>query len=181
MAVIQFDNAPDKGFTPPPEGVYDLEILNCEQKTSQAGNPQLELQTEVASGELEGRKIRLWYSLTPQSAWKLKKLLIATHTPHEILGDEKTGTVSFDSDDLIGAIFTVDCVAGEYQGKAKADYNNERPSKLMEGPPAAAPAVATPAPAAPVQQTLAAPPAAAPAAPAAAAAPEAGFRRRSRA
>ena len=53
MALINFSNSEDKGYSPLPEGSYDLEILSVEQKVSQAGNPQLEINTEVAGGEHE--------------------------------------------------------------------------------------------------------------------------------
>lgn len=176
MALINFSNSEDKGYSPLPEGSYDLEILQVEQKVSQAGNPQLELSTEVAAGEHEGRKVKLWYSLTPQSAWKLKKLVVATHTPHEVVGGltEKDGQISFDTDDLVGGIFTATAVPGinPKSGKSKVDFNDERPSKLMAVEPPAIPAqvlaAAPPVVQAPVQQTLAV-------------APEASFRRRSRA
>lgn len=178
MALINFSNSEDKGYSPLPEGSYDLEILSVEQKVSQAGNPQLEINTEVAGGEHEGRKVRLWYSLTPQSAWKLKKLVVATHTPHEVVGSDRDGQISFDTDDLIGGIFVATAVPGinPKSGKAKVDFNDERPSKLMAIEPpampaqvqAAAPPVVQVASQSPAQQTLTV-------------APEASFRRRSRA
>ena len=130
MALINFSNSEDKGYSPLPEGSYDLEILQVEQKVSQAGNPQLELSTEVAAGEHEGRKVKLWYSLTPQSAWKLKKLVVATHTPHEVVGSDRDGQISFDTDDLVGGIFTATAVPGINPKSGKGQGGLQRRAPL---------------------------------------------------
>ena len=110
MAILEFDNSEDKGtFTPLPEGTYDLQIMVVEQGTSQKGNPQLKISCEVASGEKEGRKVTLWYSLVKNSAWKLKRLLVATGAPFE---ENDAGKLRFDTDDLVERFYTVDASVG---------------------------------------------------------------------
>jgi hypothetical protein len=175
MAILEFDNSEDKGgaFTPLPEGTYDLQIMAVEQGTSQKGNPQLKISCEVASGEKEGRKVTLWYSLVKNSAWKLKRLLVATGAPFE---ESDAGKLRFDTDDLIERFFVVDASIGTnpVSGKLKNDFDAERPSAMgVAAAPAPAPQpVAAPAPA-PVYQQPAAQVAAQPA--------PGEFRRRSRA
>jgi hypothetical protein len=143
MAILEFDNSEDKGtFTPLPEGTYDLQIMVVEQGTSQKGNPQLKISCEVASGEKEGRKVTLWYSLVKNSAWKLKRLLVATGAPFE---ENDAGKLRFDTDDLVERFFTVDASVGvnPVSGKPKNDFDAERPSAMGAAPvPAVAPAPA---------------------------------------
>ena len=143
MAILEFDNSEDKGtFTPLPEGTYDLQIMAVEQGTSQKGNPQLKISCEVASGEKEGRKVTMWYSLVKQSAWKLKRLLVATGAPYE---ESDGGKLRFDTDDLVERFFTVDASisTNPVSNKLKNDFDAERPSVLgVEA--AAAPVQAAP-------------------------------------
>jgi hypothetical protein len=157
MAILEFDNSEDKGtFTPLPEGTYDLQIMAVEQGTSQKGNPQLKISCEVASGEKEGRKVTLWYSLVKQSAWKLKRLLVATGAPYE---ESDGGKLRFDTDDLVERFFTVDASisTNPVSNKLKNDFDAERPSVLGTEPPApvqAAPRAPAASTAVPQQQIV---------------------------
>jgi len=178
MAQINFSNSADNSFSPLPEGTADFEILKVEQGVSKKGNPQLVIDTEICSGDSEGKKTKMWYSLTPQSTWKLKKLLLATHTPFETAGEQgKGGTIQFDTDDLVGAIFTCDIEISinPENNKPKNDFNNERVSAMM-APPAQAtmPSAVAAAPPPVTTSAVAAPPAVG-------AAPAPSFQRRSRA
>ena len=157
MAILEFDNSEDKGtFTPLPEGTYDLQIMAVEQGTSQKGNPQLKISCEVASGEKEGRKVTMWYSLVKQSAWKLKRLLVATGAPYE---EGDSGKLRFDTDDLVERFFTVDASisTNPVSNKLKNDFDAERPSVLGTEPPApvqAAPRAPAASTAVPQQQIV---------------------------
>ena len=159
MAILEFDNSEDKGgaFTPLPEGTYDLQIMAVEQGTSQKGKPQLKISCEVASGEKEGRKVTLWYSLVKNSAWKLKRLLVATGAPFE---ESDAGKLRFDTDDLIERFFTVDASIGTnpVSGKLKNDFDAERPSQMGVAA-APAPAARTAPQPAPVMASTASQPA----------------------
>jgi hypothetical protein len=141
--IIEFDKPTDDGgFTPLPEGVYDIQVLDGKQTTSKQQNPQIELQCEIAHGEFTGRKFRLWYSLLPQAAWKLRDMLDAIGVEYT----EHDGKLRFDLDEVIGGFIRATATPGEYQGKPKNDWTKEEPSPLSNKAPA--PADAAPAPAA---------------------------------
>lgn len=134
MARIPY-SAGDGGNTyqPLPQGTYDFRINEVVQGTSRNGNQQLQLKMEIIDGPYTGKKVSNWYSLLPQSTWKLDALL-------EALGIERedTGQVDangkpirvFDDEWLIGRCIQYDVKQREYNGKTNNDFQNERQSSL---------------------------------------------------
>lgn len=164
MARIVFKKPEAGTYTPLPEGLYDWEIKDVKQTTSGNGNPQLELSCECAGpDQYVGRNTKMWYSLLPQSGWRVKKLLDATDVTYEEGTDEAGGEVlAFDDEDLLGRVFACKATMDESpSGNPRNKFSNEAPSKLAKQPPA--PAAAAPAPAQTAPAQTAAAPAAAPA------------------
>jgi hypothetical protein len=153
MARIVFKKPEGGTYTPLPEGMYDWEIQGAVQTTSGKGNAQLELACVVVAPEqYAGRTSKHWYSLLPQSAWRLKKLLDAAGCDYEEGKDEQGNDVlAFDDEQLPGLFFRCKASIGENEaGNDRNEFSNESPSKFSAAPasaPQAAPPAAAPTPA----------------------------------
>jgi hypothetical protein len=121
-------NQSENTFTPHPDGTYDLEIESAEQTTSKNGNEQLKVLFLILGGERDGKKLTQWYSLTPQSAWKIDALTEATGCPREQVGEDEKGKpiFSFEESELVGLKLTADVYSEEYNGKTNNRMKNER-------------------------------------------------------
>ena len=135
MGQINYSKGADGGgaYSALHEGGYDFKINAVAQTTSRKGNDQIELSCEiVAGGGKEGRKQKLWYSLTPQSSWKLELLLEALEIERidtgEVDGEDKP-IMGFDSDDLIGRVLYLNATTYEYEGKERNDFADEAMSE----------------------------------------------------
>jgi hypothetical protein len=138
-------------FTPYPEGTYDLQIQGVVQGASKAGNAQLKLSCEIATPDTQqGSKVTIWYSLLPQSGWKLRMLLDATGVPYDITGEtDESGNevLEFDPEELELRYFRVECSTRKHDGKVYNDWKNEEASPLgQEATPAEAPKTVAKAP-----------------------------------
>lgn len=172
MALINYakgqqSSAQGGGWQPLPEGLYDVKILAAEQGTSKAGNPQIRVSGEVLDGTYAGRTVNVWYSLLPQSTWKLDALLNALDVDRVDTGDfypDGSPILAFDPDHLVGRAVRYTVRQREYpagSGKLTNDFAEEARSPFDafedEAPVAPAPA-AKPAPVAaapaPAQQVL---------------------------
>lgn len=68
------NGAPQNNEKPlPPEGIYKVNVLNCEEKTSQAGNAMWVLQLEIAQGGFQGTQLRDW--IVESIGWKVNQFL----------------------------------------------------------------------------------------------------------
>ena len=71
------DKAEEKNFICLPNGDYEIEIVNVEQKVSKAGNDMLEL--TINAYDEEGKKVQIFdYIVNPSGLWKLKKICDAS-------------------------------------------------------------------------------------------------------
>lgn len=139
MARIVFKKPESGGYTPLPEGLYHWEIKDSKQTTSGKGNPQLEISCEcIEPSQYAGRGTKMWYSLLPQSAWKLKGLLDATDTDYEEgTGEGGEEMLAFDDENLIGKVFACKVSLGESDtGTPRNEFGKEAPSKHAPQPPA---------------------------------------------
>lgn len=159
MARISFNKPDENSWTPLPDGSYDLQIDEIEERTSSNNNPQLMVKCHVASGQYDTKKATIFYTLTPKATWRFKKLCDAVG----VQCDEGADGLEVETDSLLGCYFVADVKSREYDGKTNNDFSNERPSALSavaEAPPAPAPAQTL---AAPTPAPVAAKPAPAPA------------------
>lgn len=84
--------AEEKNFICLPNGDYEIEIVNVEQKVSKAGNDMLELM--INAYDQVGRKVQIFdYIVNPSGLWKLKKICNAS-------GIEFTGEI--EEQNLVG-------------------------------------------------------------------------------
>lgn len=136
MPKLKFKGKQSQEWKPLPDGTYDLMIDSIEQTTSQKGNAQLKVSAHVEGGSHDEKKVTLWFSLVPQAMWKMLDILDATgvdYTADEIDEvDPETGKplieLEFDSDDLPGAMFTVDAKQStDNKGRPNNNFSNERP------------------------------------------------------
>jgi len=117
-------------WKPLPEGTYDFQILEVEEKTSSKGNPQLYISTEVVGGEFSGKKCGMYFAATENATWRIVQLLEATGVAFEQAGTD----LDFDENDLIGSYFQANAGIREYNGKKNNDFSKFEPSSLSAGP-----------------------------------------------
>lgn len=128
MARVRYSAGDGNNYQPLPEGTYDFRIEEVVQGNSKNGNPQLQLKMEVIDGPYTGKKISNWYSLLPQSGWKLDALLDALEIEKEDTGEvDENGkpVLDFDTDWLIGRCVAYDVKHREWNGKINNDFQNE--------------------------------------------------------
>jgi hypothetical protein len=163
MAKINYNKGGDGGssWQALPEGTYDVRILASEQGTSKAGNAQIKLSCEVLDGPSAGKKVNIWYSLLPQSTWKLDKLLETLDVERFETGEfgqDGTPILGFDDEDLIDRSVRYTVGQREFpagSGKMTNDFNDESVSPFdteeaaptgTQGAQVPPPAAAAPAP-----------------------------------
>lgn len=123
------------GFTAFPEGTYDMRITSTEETVSKAGKPQLKVSLEVLDGDPEriGQTATIWYSLSPQAAWKLNMLAEATGVDSTETGErtkDDKPVLEFDTDDLDGLYVRYTCTQEVYDKKIVNRWEEERPSPM---------------------------------------------------
>jgi hypothetical protein len=151
MTQINYAKGGEGGnWQPLPEGTYDVRITKCEQSASTKGNPQLRITAEVLDGTHQGKVVNLWYSLLPQSTWKMDKLLEALEIERTDTGEfnaDGTPIMGFDDDHLIGRCVCYTVTQREYPVGSKKmtnDFNDEARSEYDDDEGADAPAPAAP-------------------------------------
>lgn len=132
MARIPYSKG-ENTFKPLPESTYDVQLDSAEQTTSKGGNPQLTVKGQIVDGEYAGKKVTIWYSLLPQSTWKLDALFEALGIPAQETGelDENGKPIcDFDTDDLAGRVVRYVCTQRTYDGKVNNSWDKEAISPL---------------------------------------------------
>lgn len=146
MAVIQvgFDPSIDpneRGYTPPPEGVYQLEIEEVTAREPKAAGKHGQLQVKATiigsfNNENINKKVTDWISMSPKSTpYFLIPLLNATGVNYESYED----AVSFDTDELIGTVYQADCSHDTYNDKVRDRWGNYEVSTFAGEPAQPAP------------------------------------------
>jgi len=90
------------GFEPIPAGTYDVNVFECEPKTSQNGNEMLAFVVTVDdpdAPEYRGRKLFFNLMLLSQSLWVLKGFLVAVDFDKKTIEDPK---FTLRTEDLVG-------------------------------------------------------------------------------
>jgi len=87
-----------------PPGEYLIGVTAAEEKTSKNGHPQVALDLEILEGELKGRGVKDWVTVTERAMWRVKQVLMAIGYPIAASGE-----VDLDASKMIGgkAIITV--------------------------------------------------------------------------
>lgn len=137
-------------------GPYSFRIkeVNVTQKEGKDGKPptnQLEVTSEVLSGEFSGKQVKSWFMLGGQGdTWRkrLKSLATATSVP--------TSPNGFDSNALVGCKYNADVQAEEYETppdpvhgtpgakRTRTKIINERPYQVLSSTGSAANATGAP-------------------------------------
>lgn len=130
-------------WTPLPTGDYTVEFDSYEPTTSSGQHPQLHLVGHVIGGHHDGRSVHIYYTMSAKAGWKTQMLLEAAlnDDQYEVIETEEVDAkgepiceYEFDPDDLLGAQVLYLIEEGEYNGKAKNDYKNERPVAQESAP-----------------------------------------------
>lgn len=110
-----------------PEGPVLLELVDIEEKESDAGNPYLAAEFQVPEGE-EFAKTKAYdnFSLQPQALWKLRGFLEAAGVETE------DGPMDLDLDGILGSVVMADIIHEDYKGKPKHRVNGYSPSEDSE-------------------------------------------------
>ena len=87
-----------------PPGEYTVGITAAEEKTSKNGHPQVALDLEILEGELKGRGVKDWVTVTERAMWRVKQVLTSIGYPIAASGE-----VDLDAPKMIGgkAIITI--------------------------------------------------------------------------
>lgn len=64
-----------------PPGEYLVGVTAAEEKTSKNGYPQVALDLEILEGELKGRGVKDWLTVTERAMWRVKQVLVAIGYP----------------------------------------------------------------------------------------------------
>ncbi len=70
-----------------PPGEYLVGVTAAEEKTSKNGHPQIALDLEILEGELKGRGVKDWVTVTERAMWRVKQVLTAIGYPIAAVGD----------------------------------------------------------------------------------------------
>jgi hypothetical protein len=87
-----------------PPGDYIIGITAAEENTSKNGHPQVALDLEILEGELKGRGVKDWVTVTERAMWRVKQVLVAVGYPNA-----ESGEVDLDAAKMIGgkAVITI--------------------------------------------------------------------------
>lgn len=136
MGKFKFKSNKDGGFVLPPEGTFDLQIVEAKPDVSNNGDPQIVIKVEIADGPHEGMAFRQFYTANEERGWALINLLKATGVDYEVVeGDEgEPAEFEFDPDDLIHAYFraTIELNRNEAKKKTYINLREEQPSTLAD-------------------------------------------------
>ena len=87
-----------------PPGEYGIGVTAAEEKTSKNGHPQVALDLEILEGELKGRGVKDWVTVTERAMWRVKQVLTSIGYPIAASGE-----VDLDAPKMIGgkAVITI--------------------------------------------------------------------------
>ena len=87
-----------------PPGEYLVGVTAAEEKTSKNGHPQVALDLEILEGELKGRGVKDWVTVTERAMWRVKQVLVAIGYPNA-----DSGEVDLEAPKMIGgkAVITI--------------------------------------------------------------------------
>jgi hypothetical protein len=141
------------GWEPLPDGTYHFIVDAIEEKVSSKGNAQLKVNLHVSEGPQEGKKVVMWWAMTPKSGWKMEEILNAAGIDWDKVETGETNSdtgkplfeLSFDTDDLPGCEIVADASVEKYQGKDQQRFSNERAPDGADGSNGAAEEESAPA------------------------------------
>ena len=70
-----------------PPGEYLVGVTAAEEKTSKNGHPQVALDLEILEGELKGRGVKDWLTVTERAMWRVKQVLTSIGYPIAASGE----------------------------------------------------------------------------------------------
>ena len=70
-----------------PPGDYIIGVTAAEEKTSKNGYPQVALDLEILEGELKGRGVKDWLTVTERAMWRVKQVLMSIGYPNADAGE----------------------------------------------------------------------------------------------
>ncbi len=130
------ENTGQGNWTPLAEGDYLMEITDVELTTSKSNNQQLQVSMKIMDGVREGDACKDWYSLLPQSGWKLRGLLDALDIDYTVGSQDGDGRddLEFDAEDLLQRRVEFYVTQRSYEGKTNNDFKNPKdPDAQAEG------------------------------------------------
>lgn len=112
-------------FEPIPSGTYTVKITNKSDKTTQNGDPMVNIELTIqGSGDYAGRKV--WDNIViPQEGSPAIKILGRTKHFLHCIGEPYEGDIEIDSDAWLDKVITIVVGMDTYKGKKKnivADY-----------------------------------------------------------
>ena len=124
--MITFDLTKTKSFEAIPEGTYDAEVVTCEERETDEGNPYVFWEFSL-KGEYEDRKVWLNTSLLPQSLWNLTRVLEALG-----LRVDHDGENEFEPEEMVTLSCRVKVTQEAFNGSTKNRVARVLPSSNQE-------------------------------------------------
>lgn len=118
---IDFSDIPDQA--PLPAGMYAAEVVAATPGQSKSGNPKVDLQWRIMSGEFENRRVFSHLSLHPNALGVTKAMLLALGFPKDFAG-------VLDTEDLIGRSASI-VVAVEASTQINPETNEPYPPRAV--------------------------------------------------
>lgn len=112
----------NKDFAPLPVGDYNCFVFSLEGRESSTGNPMIEVELKIATGEYEGRRQWTYLVLTPKAFWKVEEFFNAVSYDLDNLPDKvdtPEEVVAHIREDVIGEKVTITVNHREYQGEKR--------------------------------------------------------------
>ena len=138
MGKFKFKANQDGGFTLPPEGTFDLQIIEVKTDANKDGEPQIVPRIRIADGPHEDIKFRQYYTANEERGWALVNLLKACGVDYAVseAAEGEVPEFEFDPDDLLYAYFRarIELNKNETSGKTYINLKEEQASKLSDEP-----------------------------------------------
>ena len=108
-----------------PPGEYLIGVTAAEEKLSKNGYPQVALDLEILEGELKGRGVKDWLTVTERAMWRVKQVLVAIRYPNA-----DSGEVDLEAPKMIGgkAIITIKHEVWDDKVRLRIDHWSPAPA-----------------------------------------------------
>jgi hypothetical protein len=109
-----------------PPGDYLVGITASEEKTSKNGYPQVALDLEILEGELKGRGVKDWLTVTEKALWRVKQVLASIGYPGVDSGD-----FDLQASKMIGGKATITIKHELWDGKVRLRIDHWSPAPAV--------------------------------------------------
>ena len=111
-----------------PPGEYLVGITAAEEKTSKNGHQQVALDLEILEGELKGRGVKDWVTVTERAMWRVKQVLMSIGYPNA-----DSGEVDLQAAKMIGGKAVITIKHELWDDKVRLRIDHRKPAPVSTG------------------------------------------------